>query len=419
MNNFKYDMPEGSFLYEEFIKFLEWAVLEVKANDIFVETNEPLGIKKDNVTYNVSEIPLSYDEVASIVSDSRFYETSAAAALMTGKKLLDFAFSMDYGEDKTLRFRVNVTPCNSIESAIKGIEIVLRPTQGVPPTVEELRLPKRFIDTCNFKEGLVLVTGPTGSGKTTMIASLIGHIATTQRKHIITGEEPIEFDFKQIKNRISRINQCEIITNIESFGLFSSNALRRSPDVVFLGELRDARSIEGGTRIAQTGHLVYATGHTNDVASALERFSDEFPFSEKRGKLVRLISNTKGIIHQRLLEKRGGGRIAVYEDLFFTSKMKMALYSRMSTGGDGVTDLIQEFVESHGVSLTKSIKEHFSLGHLTLSTSIDQIAEKLSMSDITWFEKETILLFKNGLISEEEMLEWIAEIDTYRTYYEQ
>jgi defect-in-organelle-trafficking protein DotB len=418
MNNFKYDMTEGAFLYEEFIKFLEWAVLEVKANDIFIETNEPLGIKKDNITYNVTEFPLSYDEVAGIVSDSRFYETSAAAALMTGKKVLDFAFSMDYGEDKTLRFRVNVTPCNSIESAIKGIEIVLRPTQGVPPTVKELKLPERYIDTCRFKEGLVLVTGPTGSGKTTMIASLIGHIATTQRKHIITGEEPIEFDFKQIKNRTSRINQCEIITNIESFGLFSSNALRRSPDVVFLGELRDAKSIEGGTRIAQTGHLVYATGHTNDAASALERFADEFPFSEKRGKLVRLISNTKGIIHQRLLDKRGGGRVAVFEDIFFTSKMKMALYSRMSTGGDGVTDLIQEFVESHGVSLAKSIRENFSCGHLTLATSIDQISEKLTMIDIDWFEKETKLLHEKKVINEEEKLEWLALIDAYRTYHE-
>lgn len=418
MNNYQYEMPVGMFFYDEFIQFLEWATLTVKANDIFVETNEPLGIKKDNITYNVTKHSLSYDEVASIVSDTRFYETSAAAALMTGKKVLDFAFSMAYGEDQTLRFRVNVTPCNSIESAIKGIEIVLRPTQGVPPTVEELRLPQRYIDTCKFKEGLVLVTGPTGSGKTTMIASLIGHIATTQRKHIITGEEPIEFDFKQIKNRTSRINQCEILTNIVSFELFSSNSLRRSPDVVFFGELRDAKSIEGGARIAQTGHLVYATGHTNDVASALERFADEFPFSEKRGKLVRLISNTKAIIHQRLLDKRGGGRLAIHEDLFLTSTMKMALYSRMSTGGDGVTDLIQEFVESDGISLAQSIRKSFSNGDLSLATSIDQIAEKLTMDDIDWFEKETKLLFENKVISNKEKLEWLAELEAYRAYHE-
>jgi Tfp pilus assembly pilus retraction ATPase PilT len=416
MNEFKYQMPEGMFHYNQFIRFLEWATLEAEANDIFIETNEPLGIKKDNVTYNVSDSIISYDEISNIINDTRFYETSASAALMTGKKLLDFAFSMSYGEDQTLRFRVNVTPCNSIESPIKGIEIVLRPTAGKPPTVEELKLPKKYIDTCKFKEGLVLVTGPTGSGKTTTIAALIGHIATTQRKHIITAEDPIEYDFKLIENRLSRINQCEVTTNIESFSLFTSNSLRRSPDVVLMGELRDAKSIEGGARIAQTGHLVYATGHTNDAASALERFADEFEFSEKRGKLVRLIANTKAIIHQRLLDKRGGGRIAIHEDLFLTTKIKMALYSRMSTGGDGVTDLMQEFVEIHGTPLIKSIKQAFSNGDLDLVTCIDQLAEKLTIENIEWFEAEITVLSNNNLISDGEKMVWLAEIEAYRQY---
>jgi Tfp pilus assembly pilus retraction ATPase PilT len=417
MNKYKYEVQEGMFHYEEFIMFLEWATLEVEANDILIETNEPLGIKKDNITYNVTDFAISYDEVAQILCDTRFYETSAAAALMTGKRLLDFAFSMSYGEDKTLRFRVNATPCNSIESPIKGIEIVLRPTAGKPPTVTQMEVPQRYIDTCKLTKGLVLVTGPTGSGKTTLIASLIEHIATTQRKHILTGEDPIEYDFKLIENRLSRINQCEIGTNIESFAVFSSNALRRSPDVVLMGELRDAKSIEGGARIAQTGHLVYATGHTNDVASALERFADEFEFSEKRGKLVRLISNTQCIIHQRLLLKRGGGRVAIHEDLFLTSKMKIALYARMSTGGDGVTDLMQEFVESYGVSITKSIREAFSKGLLNLSTCIDEIVDKLTTDDINWFEQETINLFKREIITEEEKCEWISEIGAFREYH--
>jgi Tfp pilus assembly pilus retraction ATPase PilT len=413
MSDPKYTVPEGMFDYQKFIAFLEWATLTVKANDIFIETNEPLGIKKDNITYNVTDHIISYDEVASIVNDTRFYETSASAALMTGKKLLDFSFAMSYGEDMTLRFRVNVTPCSSLESPIKGIEIVLRPTAGIPKTVKELNLPTKYINTCNYKEGLVLITGPTGSGKTTTLAALIGHIATTQKRHIITAEDPIEYDFKLIKNRTSRINQCEVLTNIASFSLFTSNALRRSPDVVLMGELRDALSIEGGVRIAQTGHLVYATGHTNDVASALERFADEFEYSEKRGKLVRLISNTKAILHQRLLTCRQGGRIAIYEDLFLTSKMKMTLYSRMSLGGDGVTDLMQEFVESHGTPLMTSIKKAFSNGSLTLDTCITQIADNLSNVDVEWFDNEVDVLFHKGTISELEKVEWKAILSAY------
>lgn len=412
MSEYIYELPEGLFDFEEFTSFLLWATLEVKANDIFIESNEPLGIKKDNITYNVTSAVISYDEVALLINDTRFYETSASAALMTGKKLLDFSFSLSYGNDESLRYRVNATPCSSIESPIKGIEIVIRPTAGVPLTAQELNLPQRYIETCKYKEGLVLVTGPTGSGKTTTLAALISHIATHQRRHILTAEDPIEYDFKLIKNRSSRINQCEIGTNIDSFPTFASNALRRSPDVVLMGELRDAKSIAGGARIANTGHLVYATGHTNDAASALERFADEFEYSEKRSKLVQLIANTKCIIHQRLLAKRGGGRLAVYEDLFIDSKMKMRLYSRMSKGGDGVTDLMQQLVEEQGTTLTASIKVAFSKGNLNLDTCIDQIAEKLTADDVEWFSSEIKILFASSRITELEKLEWEAILAT-------
>jgi Tfp pilus assembly pilus retraction ATPase PilT len=413
MNSYNFMLTEGSFTYDDFTNFLQWATLEAKANDIFIETNEPLGIKKDDITYNVTETVITYDEISAIINDTRFYETSASAALMTGRREIDFSYALSYGEDQILRYRVNISACSSIESPIKGIEIVLRPTAGVPPTAKELCLPQKYIDTCKFKEGLVLVTGPTGSGKTTTLAALISHIATTQKKHILTAEDPMEYDFKLINNRSSRIIQSEISTNIASFSLFASNALRRSPDVVLMGELRDAKSIEGGARIAQTGHLVYATGHTNDAASALERFADEFEFTEKRGKLVRLIANTKCVIHQRLLRKRGGGRIAIHEDLFLTSKIKMALYSRMSTGGDGVTDLFQHFVETEGTTLTSSIKEAFRGGQLDLETCIDQIAEKLTSEDVDWFANEIEQLHLKGIINELEVTHWRTLISAY------
>ena len=418
MNEYNYDLEEGMFNYEAFERFLLWATLDVKANDIFIETNEPLGIKKDNVTYNVTDIEVSYDEISAIINDTRFYETSASAALMTGRKVLDFAYSMSYGEDKVLRFRVNATPCNSTDSPIKGIDISLRPTAGIPPTIADLKLPSRYVETCNFKEGMVLVTGPTGSGKTTMLAALIGHIVKTQRRRIITAEDPIEYDFKLINNRLSRINQCEIMTNIESFSLFSSNSLRRSPDVVFMGELRDKKSIDGGVRISQTGHLVYATGHSNDAATALERFADEYDYNEKRGKLMRLISNTKALIHQRLLAKRGGGRIAVHEDIFLSNKIKMALYSRLNSGGDGISDLLQEFVFQEGTPLITSVKKAYSDGHLTLSNAIDQIVEKITINDIDWFRNETTSLYNNNIITELEHDEWVAEILSYKEYME-
>jgi twitching motility protein PilT len=190
--------------------------------------------------------------------------------------------------------------------------VALRMIPSEIPTMEELGLPPVLSEFARRHQGLVLVTGPTGSGKSTTLAAVIDRINTHRACHIITIEDPIEYVHE---HKRSVVNQREVGTDTDSFSDALRSVLREDPDVLLVGEMRDLESIRFALSIAETGHLVFATLHTNDTAQSLARIIDVFPAEQQTQVRVQLAAALTGIVYQRLLPRIGGGLIAAYEVL--------------------------------------------------------------------------------------------------------
>lgn len=180
------------------------------------------------------------------------------------------------------------------------------------PSMEELGLPPVLGDFARAHQGLVLVTGPTGSGKSTTLASVIDRINSERACHIITIEDPIEYVHQ---HKLSAVNQREVGSDTASFPDALRSALREDPDVVLVGEMRDLDSIRFALTIAETGHLVFSTLHTNDTSQALARIIDVFPAGQQDQVRVQLAAALTGVVYQRLLPRTAGGVIAAFEML--------------------------------------------------------------------------------------------------------
>lgn len=219
----------------------------------------------------------------------------------------DWDLDCSYSLRNVGRFRVNAFRQR------KGVGAVFRLIPDHIQTVEELGLPEMLVNLLDVSEGLLLVTGPTGSGKSTTLAALINHLNTTQRAHIITIEDPIEFVHK---NEQCLINQREVASHTKSFHKALRAALREDPDVILVGELRDLESISLALTAAETGHLVLATLHTNSATKTVDRIIDVFPEAQQGQIRAMLSESLRGIIAQTLVRRSdGNGRIPVVEVL--------------------------------------------------------------------------------------------------------
>ena len=199
------------------------------------------------------------------------------------------------------------------------IAIALRLIPRDVPSFDDLGLPPAVRRFAELKQGLVLVTGPTGSGKSTTLASIIDWINTNRAVHVLTIEDPIEYihDHKR-----AAVNQREIGTDTTSFSSALRNALREDPDVLLVGEMRDLESIRFALTLAETGHLVFATLHTNDTAQAVDRLIDVFPGDQQPQIRVQMAASLTGVVYQRLVPRVGGGMTAAYEVLVGTSPVR-------------------------------------------------------------------------------------------------
>ena len=208
------------------------------------------------------------------------------------------------------RFRANVFVDR------RGLGAVFRQIPFEIVSAEKLGVPKRVLDLCWLTKGLVLVTGPTGSGKSTTLASLIDYINVNRNDHIITIEDPVEFVHD---NKKCLVNQREIGTHTKSFKSALRAALREDPDIVLVGEMRDLETIAIAIETAETGHLVFGTLHTTSAVSTVDRIIDQFPSDQQAQIRVMLSESLRGVVAQVLCKKKGGGRIAAYEILVSNS----------------------------------------------------------------------------------------------------
>src|SRR5947208_3685381 len=239
---------------------------------------------------------------------------------------------LSYSIPQKTRFRVNIF-------AQRGTyAIVLRVIPEGIPTLESLHLPMELSNICNLKNGIVLVTGPTGSGKSTTLAALINKINNDYAYHIITVEDPVEYMHKHIK---STVNQRELGADTKTFALALRAALRQAPKVILIGEMRDVETIEIAMEAAETGHLVLSTLHTIDAAKTVDRIIGVFPKDQEPQVRTRLAQSFRYVISQRLLPKVGGGRIAVMEIL--KSSMRTRDYvMKGETEGRSLTDAMHD-----------------------------------------------------------------------------
>src|SRR4051795_2247947 len=251
---------------------------------------------------------------------------------LTRTLLANGSVDLSYSIPQKTRFRVNVF-------AQRGTyAIVLRVIPEGIPTLESLKLPAELTNICNLKNGIVLVTGPTGSGKSTTLAALINQINHDYAYHIITIEDPVEYMHRHIK---STVNQREVGSDTKTFSLALRAALRQAPQGILIGEMRGVETIEIALEAAETGHLVLSTLHTIDAAKTIDRIVGVFPKDQEPQVRTRFSQSFRYVISQRLLPKVGSGRIAALEIL--KSSMRTRDYVlKGETEGRSLTDAMHD-----------------------------------------------------------------------------
>lgn len=268
-------------------------------------------------------------------------------------KEIDFSLAFS---DKG-RFRVNAyTQKNNCAAAFRLIPLEI-------PTIDELGLPKILYSFAGLRQGFVLVTGPTGHGKSTTLAAILNEINRTRNVHILTIEDPVEFVFKANKSIVS---QREMLSDTHSWNIALRSALREDPDVVLVGEMRDYETIAAALTVAETGHLVFATLHTNSAAQAIDRIVDVFPDEQQKQIRLQLSNTIEAVFSQRLIPTVAGGRVAAYEVMLGNTAVKTAIREGKTHQIESILETSQEIGMS---TIEKSLAQLVQKGTITLEVA--------------------------------------------------
>ncbi|HVZ11489.1 MAG TPA: PilT/PilU family type 4a pilus ATPase [Patescibacteria group bacterium] len=305
------------------------ATIQAKASDLHLVAGVAPVVRVDGALSTLSAYqPLTNQELEDLIIPvlSEIQKKSLAE-----NRALDFSYGYgggDYGEKG--RFRINLYyQRNTLAAAFRLLPERVR-------TPEELALPPICHELANLKQGFVIVTGPTGHGKSTTIASIINEINLNSGRNIITVEDPIEYVYPK---GMSLISQREIGIDSLSWGESLKSALREDPDVLLIGEMRDPDSISSAITVAETGHLVFSTLHTNSASQSIDRMIDSFPEKQQGQIRAQLSGSLAAVISQRLIPKIGGGRVVAVEVMIANNAIK-------SNIREGKTHLIDSIIQT-------------------------------------------------------------------------
>ncbi|MGR5134208.1 type IV pilus twitching motility protein PilT [Vibrio alfacsensis] len=294
------------------------------ASDLHLSAGVPPMVRIDGDVRKLGIPAFTHQEVHRLVFEIM---NDAQRSEFEEKLEVDFSFELH----NVGRFRVNAF------NQSRGCAAVFRTIPSSIPTLDDLEAPEIFRKIANAEKGLVLVTGPTGSGKSTTLAAIVDYINRNHNKHILTIEDPIEFVHN---NNKCLINQREVHRDTHSFQNALRSALREDPDVILVGEMRDKETISLALTAAETGHLVFGTLHTSSAAKTIDRIIDVFPGSDKDMVRSMLSESLRSVIAQKLLKRTAGGRIACHEIMMATPAIRnliredkvAQMYSIIQTG---------------------------------------------------------------------------------------
>lgn len=327
-------------------EFLRTAVKK-RASDIHIRVGSPPMLRIDGRIVPTEMRPLTPAD-----TKRTLYSMLSTAQRETFEKCheMDVSFMIS----GIARFRVNIF----MEQGHVGA--VLRVIPLTIKSLEALGLPPQIQKFTQELQGLILITGPTGSGKTTTLAAMLDHVNTTQDVHIITIEDPIEFVYR---NKKSIMTQRELVNDTASFPSAIKYALRQDPDIILVGEMRDQETIEAAILAAETGHLVLSTLHTTDAVQTINRVLNAFPPHEHTQILKQLASVLKGTVAQRLVQRSDGiGRVAAVEILVVTPTVRDYIFKHEL---DAIYSLIQNGAHDGMQSMNQSLFNHFQAGHVS------------------------------------------------------
>ena len=308
-----------------------------KASDLHLSSALPPMIRVDGDLRRLNLPALDNQQLTELL-----YSTMSDHQRRDFEANLEVDFS--YAVPGLARFRVN---CFHHDRGVGG---AFRTIPVAVWTLEDIGAPSSFKDIINVPRGLVLVTGPTGSGKSTTLAAMIDHINTTVAGHILTIEDPIEFVHT---SRKCLINQREVHRDTHGFNQALRSALREDPDIILVGEMRDIETIRLALTAAETGHLVFATLHTSSAAKTIDRIIDVFPAGEKSMVRSMLSESLRAVVAQTLMKRIGGGRIAAHEIMLATPAIRnliredkvAQMYSAIQTGQNVGMHTLDQYLE--------------------------------------------------------------------------
>ena len=344
--------PQAKSLDDAHIDDLLRLVVEWKGSDLHMTVGVPPVIRVDGHLQ-----PTPYERLAAQVLQRMAYDILTDEQIQRFESTLELDFS--YAVPRLARFRVNIfKERGNVCAALRRI-----PQQI--PTIEELGLPDVLKDLCSKPRGLILVCGPTGSGKSTTLAAMINHINSERSEHILTIEDPIEFVHP---HKYSVVAQRELGMDTKSFAAALKSALREDPDVILVGEMRDHETMTLAVSAAETGHLVFATLHTNSAAQTVDRIVDVFPPGQQEQIRIQLSNNLEGVVVQQLMRRANQpGRVCALEIMMASPAIRNLIREGKS---HQIASMIQISNQTGMQTMDQCLRDLYAKGMITYDDAI-------------------------------------------------
>jgi twitching motility protein PilT len=338
-------------------------MVKAQASDLHLSIGSPPLLRLDGELVCEGSEPLSPE-------DTRRLAYNIMNEKQKKKFEQDSELDLSFGIQGLARFRCNVfMQRGNVAAAIRLVPFTIK-------SFRELGLPDMVPGLANLPRGLVLVTGPTGSGKSTTLAALIDKINAEKRLHILTVEDPIEFLHT---HRNCLVNQREVQADTSSFGSALKYALRQDPDVVLIGEMRDLETIEAALNISETGHLVFGSLHTNSAAETINRIIDVFPSSRQQQVRTQLSFCLQAVVCQQLMSRIGGGRVLATEVLMCTPAIRAVIRDNKV---HQIYSLIQAGTKHGMKTMNQSLAELYKAGKITIREAVSRSGDPGELRDM-------------------------------------